>query len=286
MNLYHYCPTEAFHSIISNREIRLTSLSLSNDSMEGQLVKELLCELARKDNLSSSHIDKIKDAASGLDKVLDGLGFCLSEEKDLLSQWRGYANDACGVSIGFSKEYLELLAESYRGGDVSGFSLQQVIYEHNEQEEAIKPTYNKIKEYIDKGAFKPFAHRTILGSKTEEEIERENRETKKFFGRVYMSMLLLMGELFRLKSIAFKEETEWRLISLLVRCAGDKCSFSVSPKKIKPYRSFKLTDFDVNPIEEIVVGPKNDTPKDVLESFLWQNGFEQTKISYSNASYQ
>lgn len=26
---------------------------------------------------------------------------CFSEEKDLLSQWRGYANNGAGVAIGF-----------------------------------------------------------------------------------------------------------------------------------------------------------------------------------------
>lgn len=285
MILYHYCPTEAFHSIISNKEIRLTSLSLSSDTMEGQLVTELLCELARKDNMDSNYIDRIKEAASLLNK-LDGLGFCLSEKKDLLSQWRGYANDACGISIGFSKKYLELLADSYKGGDVSGFALKKVIYDPSEQEEAIRPTYNKIKEYIEQGAFRPLRHRTILGSMTDDEIEKVNVEIKKLFGSVYMSMLLFIGELYILKSMAFKEEVEWRLISLFFRDIRDVCSFSVTSDKIKPYRSFKLAELGVSAIEEIVLGPKNTTPKDIVESFLKQNGFEQTKVSYSEASYQ
>ena len=138
----------------------------------------------------------------------------------------------------------------------------------------ITPTYNRIKGYIDQGAFRPFSHRTILDSKTDDEIEKENKENRKLLRSVYMSMLLLIGELYALKSMAFKEEVEWRLISLFMfRGAGDVCSFSVTADRIKPYRSFKLDDLGVNAIEEIVLGPKNATPADIIDSFLKQNGF-------------
>ena len=47
MILYHYCSNIAFHSIIENRRIWLSSLSLSNDSMEGRIVAEILARMAK-----------------------------------------------------------------------------------------------------------------------------------------------------------------------------------------------------------------------------------------------
>lgn len=45
-----------------------------------------------------------------------GLGFCLSAERDLLSQWRGYTGDGAGVAIGFNRLYLEELTKAnYEG---------------------------------------------------------------------------------------------------------------------------------------------------------------------------
>ena len=39
--------------------------------------------------------------------------FCLSEEKDLLSQWRGYADDGKGIFIGFNGEFLDGICSLY-----------------------------------------------------------------------------------------------------------------------------------------------------------------------------
>lgn len=286
MTLYHYCPTEAFYSIISNKKIWLTSLSLSNDSMEGQLVKHILGEMAENDGLDKVHINKLQEASSSLNVMFDGLGFCLSEKKDILSQWRGYANDAYGVSIGFSEEYLKLLAGSSMGDKVSGFTLKKVIYNPIDQEKAMKPTYDKIKEFINKGAFNRFSRGTLLTPKSDEEIEKENEEIRKNFSSLYGSILLFIGELFLLKSKAFQEEFEWRLISLFCKKTEDTCSFYASSEKLKPYRSFELADHGTSPIDEIVLGPKNTTPKYVVESFLKQSGFNDVKISYSEASYR
>src|SRR5690606_28676010 len=36
----------------------------------------------------------------------EGFALCLSEKGDLLSQWRAYARDGTGISIGFSSDFL------------------------------------------------------------------------------------------------------------------------------------------------------------------------------------
>ena len=172
MALYHYCPNEAFHSIISNREIRLSSLSLSNDYMEGKLVEKGILKIAEEDRLNMDQMEGLKGALTYISSTADGLGFCLSEKKDLLSQWRGYANDANGVSIGFSKNYLELLSNSLRDDKTPRFTLNQVIYKPDEIASVLNPTYQKIKEHIDKGAFKRPVYPGLLSIRPKEEYEK------------------------------------------------------------------------------------------------------------------
>ena len=113
-----------------------------------------------------------------------------------------------------------------------------------------------------------------------------NNEIKKQQYSLSMTMLLFIGELYLLKAKAFQGEFEWRLISLLIKTADDVYSFYPNFDKIKPYRAFKLKGLEINPIEEIVLGPKNITPKYVVESFLKQSGFKDVKVSSSEASYR
>jgi hypothetical protein len=133
----------------------------------------------------NTYIQKLQEFIGGVESIFDGLGFCLSATGDLLSQWRGYANNASGISIGFSKKYLEELSKELgnKGPDFTikepGFTLQQVKYDLKAQKEMIRPTYEKIKELIDEGAFKYPRPSTILDTKTDEEIEIENKKIKK-----------------------------------------------------------------------------------------------------------
>lgn len=116
MSLYHYCSNEVFFSIVDRREIWLSSLNLSNDSMEGKLLSSVILQLASDDGLQADHLRLLREQVEYLEGYFDGLGFCLSERGDLLSQWRGYAADGAGVSIGF-------LTATWRAW-VSGIALQ------------------------------------------------------------------------------------------------------------------------------------------------------------------
>jgi hypothetical protein len=265
--LYHYCPNNAFHSIIENRRIWLSSLSLSNDSMEGKLVAEILAPIAKADKLDQNTIDRLHESVSLLEQVVDGLGFCLSEEGDLLSQWRGYAGDATGVSIGFSKDYLEHLAETSRpvqDSEKSGFTLERVEYDPEIQGNLLKPTYVEIKKLINEGAFKFPSRRGILDVRSDDEIKKDNEKIKRAFSNLSMRVLMLFGKLFLLKTTAFREEKEWRLISYLVKTGNDRCSFRALNDRIVPFREFDLLQSESGSIAEVILGPKNTTPNYVI----------------------
>ena len=153
--LYHYCSTDAFLSMVATRAVWLSSLSLSNDTMEGKIVSDVISRLTVRDGLDRASIDQLKQMVDRLGELFEGLGFCLSEEGDLLSQWRGYASDGTGVSIGFSRQYLEWLAEESKEKDTSGFTLMQVQYEPEVHETEVYPTYAEVKRLVKEGALKP-----------------------------------------------------------------------------------------------------------------------------------
>jgi hypothetical protein len=101
-----------------------------------------------------------------------------------------------------------------------------------------------------------------------------------------MTVLTLFTKLFLLKSEAFSEEQEWRLVAYFIKSADESCSFKAYSDRITPYREYKLLPLEEKPIVEVILGPKNITPVYVLESFLKQNGFNNFKISHSKVTYR
>ncbi|MCA2408452.1 DUF2971 domain-containing protein [Rhizobium leguminosarum] len=123
--LYHYCSASTFQLIISNRKVRLSDLTQSNDSAEGEWYWKVLGSLFEGTELPAWFTStREHHAAWNLQRVT--LGLCLSEEGDLLSQWRGYADDGRGFSIGFRPSLLDTL---------HGPGLYKAIYSPVEQME-------------------------------------------------------------------------------------------------------------------------------------------------------
>jgi len=266
--LYHYCSNSAFHSIITNKAIRLSSLSLGNDYMEGKLVSELIVEMAEEDSLAPEETQRLKESVSDFESYIDGLGFCLSGREDLLSQWRGYADDASGVSIGFSKNYLRQLSTTCFNTKKADFHLEKVVYEKEAQKKLINLAYTGIKKALNK-----IPH--IGTSKATEFI-------------LYPNKALFWNKLFLLKTKAFHEEREWRFVSLFFKNWKAPCSFRPLDDKIIPYRELELKRLVKYPdrIVKVYLGPKNKTPKYVIELFLEKNGFKNVEVVRSSASYR
>lgn len=283
--LYHYCPTESFYSIIKNHSIWLSSLSQSNDYMEGKLVTSAIGRLAQADNLNEYLTTQIQEHVELVRALVDGLGFCLSEDNDLLSQWRGYAADATGIAIGFSKDYLSELANANQDKSPKSFTLERVDYEETLHDAHVKPAYDKIRQLSNEGAFKPIIGRGLLDTRTDEDIRVEQENTLKANSEAFGEITRLIPKLFLLKSIAFKEEHEWRLISNQIVGSRDH-KHKFGNNQIIPYREFELLKLSQNPIVEIVLGPKLSTPKKVIENFLWLNGFTDVKVTISKATYR
>jgi hypothetical protein len=254
--------------------------------MEGKLVASAIARLAEKDSLDQDTIRHLQDSIGGLEQIIDGLGFCLSEDGDLLSQWRGYASDATGVAIGFSTEYLNWLSETSIGRDEPGFTLQQVVYEPSAHESLVQPTYLQVKQLIDAGALKIYRSRGLLDTRTDAEIAQENAANRKAYSQLSLRLLSLFSKLFHLKAYAFREEREWRLLSYLVKGGEDFCSYRAVHDRLIPYRQVALVGLERTPIREVILGPKHNTPPKVVEDFLKQNQYGVVQVRRSEASYR
>ena len=286
--LYHYCSTSAFHSIVSSRSLHLSSLSLSNDTLEGKLVANAVARLAERDGLDRAVHERLQSHLRFFDEYADGLGFCLSEDGDVLSQWRGYAADATGLAIGFSRNYLEWLSQQWDPEDgVPGFNLDRVSYDPNEHDAEVEPTYQKIRKLIDAGVFKS-PQLTIL---QEEPTETEKEEGQKRFKQLQMELAVttltgFLDNLYTLKSPAFREEREWRLISHSLVGGSEVLSYRPVADRLSPYRKYDLIDLSRQPIAEVVIGPKHLTPPNIVQACLKQYGFGDVKVRRSAASYR
>ena len=286
--LYHYCSTAAFHSIVESKSIHLSSLSLSNDTLEGKLVADAVARLAERDGLNSSMRERLQSHLHFFDEYADGLGLCLSEDDDLLSQWRGYAANATGVAIGFSRDYLQWLSKQWTPeAEVPGFKLDQVSYDRDRHDAEVEPTYSKILKLIDAGAFE-FPRQTILEEKsTEEEEEEERKRFKKLQMQLAVTTLTgFLGNLYTFKSPAFREEREWRLISHSLIGGDEVLSYRPAADRLVPYRKYDLKCLERQPIAEVVIGPKHLTPTNVIQACLKLNGFGDVTVRRSEASYR
>ena len=118
--IYHYCSMDTFNIIMKNKTLRLSDITKSNDSQEKLLIYNHL-KKAMTNAFKSLHLtikpedsdgvgSYLSTAKKDLDEVVHqkSLVICFSKAEDLLSQWRGYANDGRGFSIGFDLELLKL----------------------------------------------------------------------------------------------------------------------------------------------------------------------------------
>lgn len=279
--LYHYCPTEAFLSIIQKKEIWLSYLKLSNDSKEGKLASKAIDRLAKDDNLDEIIKNRLILSIDLLQNIYDGFGFCLSAEGDLLSQWRAYAANGTGISIGFSRKFF-----TNTESESEFFGFEQVKYKDNEHNEIVRNTYNEIKKHIEYGAFNPNPQKNYLSPQTENDINKETLRIKKEYELAIIKLQKLFPGIYFLKPENFQEEKEWRLVfSFPVQDLIKNIQYRHNNNIISPYKVIKINK-PRESIDEIILGPKHETPHKVIKNLLKKHGFIDIPIKPSELSYR
>lgn len=257
--LYHYTNSAVLVSIIQSRKIRLSARWHLNDPREGEDFKDLLNEY-----VSAKRADEEK--AKIAMKSLDSLRFyvaCFSEDGDLLSQWRAYAQDGEGLSIGFNREYLfkclatqsEMVARPVEYADNLG--------DLNSNGEA----YTAFSTVLTHGA--------APGDKVLQTLAKVR---------------------WAIKRKAYQEEKEHRLILTSVNPTSTPAPLGKTKVKRQFFgaktevRDYVEVEFDAADwallIPEVVIGPKNRTDLTVLQDFLAANGLPNTTTRISAVHYR
>lgn len=286
MNLYHYCSNAAFLSIVSKREIWASEFSLSNDALEGKWALDIFRRFCSEKGIRELDIAALVQDWALMSGIVGGVGFCLSEEGDLLSQWRAYANDGAGVSIGFSKEYFEALGNlKMNRNDKFNAHITKVIYDEETQRELVAEHGAEIIKLVQDGGLRTPS--LIFGETDDELRHRQEKRRKIMFGL----FLVFFRYVHSLKNPAFAEEKEWRLISHVL---GGKdplkelkeMEFRSLIDRIIPFRRIALDDVGIAPIAEVVLGPRNITPKEIVIAMLRKCSIEDVTVRRSSASYR
>jgi hypothetical protein len=285
MNLFHYCSNAAFLSIISTRSIWMSEFSLSNDSLESKWIRTVFSDCCDERKIQTLEKDGLLKMLDGIISYMGAAGFCMSEESDMLSQWRAYSDNASGVSIGFNSLYFDALSKTkHSRGDDFNAVLSKVEYNIEKQKELMEEPLRHIFERTGKAAFEPL---TLLTMTPEAEEQRKEAHRS-----LSLAVFLLFPFLHRFKNPAFQEEREWRLISFVTPKDSTggmdmhRMDFRPLTDRIVPYRALVLEELESSPISEVVLGPRNITPEHVIESALMRHGWANVAVRRSSASYR
>lgn len=320
--LYHYASMEKGTSILKHKNIRLSDITKSNDVKEmsiffPDLFDEMLKNYDEHNGFSYKFEYKGKGnrQAFGLfvnelkkkiekefeDGSIATFALCLSEEGDLLSQWRGYADDGKGICFGLNvEEILKFVGIS----SVSGFSLEKVEYLSKEQiDEWVKNVANQMLGIVE----------IILGAIEEGNIQYYSAKEfdEDIFNTIYYNILSEVEESIKFKTEGFKEEKEWRFfiknslnkddikgkkitsIGTLGEGArrktskyvADNVEFNIKENDMVPFVSLKFEKFHNNLINQVICGPNNKIREKDLELFLRKYGYRNCKGRKTNITY-
>lgn len=274
--LFHYCSADAFQSICKNRTLRFSSIDAMNDSMELkwglQKLHEVLLEWKEKQGPSVQLDDFIQTLERHLDSLVTTfhkLAICFSLEGDVLSQWRAYADDGKGFSLGF---------EPFNFGDVTkGAALRKIVYDENDQHEELLNRINIL--------FGDFI----------------NAEQRSVENNMWLDCAVLDSDLAAFKNPAFSEEQEVRaLLQLKVnnretrRFLGTdvwtrnlEINFLMRNNVPVPYIDvFFRNNDEGSALSKVLLGPKNPATVEQIEIYLETIGIVGVEVIKSIASYR
>ncbi|MGE4521925.1 MAG: DUF2971 domain-containing protein [Acetobacter sp.] len=279
--LWHYCSAETFEKVCNSGHIFLGDLDSMNDYQEGRWLRD---QIGRRVSSSAQEFIPYLEAT----RIRFHLGpfvTSLSEDGDLLSQWRAYANGGRGTALGLSPEKLSIPIFQIDREQLSGYTaLCNVIYDTDLQEalaDAVASIINSIVSEMQGKYFPPEAHPYI-------------------FCAAHINMNLHYIEpLF--KNPAFREEKEWRIIrfpksSLMntwkapsdVRLSDETevttLRFRTTLDDIVPYFVFPEDNTLGRMIKGITLGPLNRMRDHPLALFLSKSGLSDYVIRRSSAT--
>ena len=269
--IYHYCNSIAFWSICTNRSMWLSSIFNMNDTKELIWGRDLLLDTLKNNKRLFPQEFRMLMIFNiySVDGDLLPLIASFSKNGDLLSQWRAYADDAKGFSIGFCKNTIS---------NTLPVNMKNISYNRKEQEELI---FNSL----------------IVFHKWWEKLKDENLSI------MTDPLLSFSMDLASLKNPSFYEEQEVRVIHLLTKNRDNNTWFDAGGHNVKeeiipglpvlsrvsinkdiPYIDMPL--IDQNSIQKVILGSKNPESIDSVREKLNSLGLGHVLVEKSLSTYQ
>jgi hypothetical protein len=269
--LYHYCSAEAFKAIVENGCLWLSDAAHMNDAFEGKWLDTIIERLIIPSQdwgqwFEAGHIFHDYQVFKKPFYIA-----CFSEQGDLLSQWRAYANDGQGISIGFNFDNSSLPTgltfTNVFHMSMLGCTVDRVIYEEDAQLEAVQRVF-KYHDYIMRGDLHPYVYDAAIDT-----------------GRDCLAYLARL-----LKHSGFREEREWRLI---YDGESDRKGMGIDMVRKQRLRGeARINYFEFgfraigHTIREILLGPKCSMSSREAEQLLKGANHQDVEVKRSGVPYR
>lgn len=234
--VYHYTDAAGLYGMMKSKCLWLTNYRFLNDTSEFAYTKELVRSLIGAANVK--HPDAVVTSLQArivhyqsMNAPSAGYVFSLSEHSDDLSQWRGYANEGKGFTVGLCGESLNSAAASQKD-----FGFAQVEYDPDRQRKPLKQALQELERVLREEIAKE-------GHREKQLIE----EAARLFDYVAENRSSLN------KHASFQAEREWRVFAYP---AGDEeVKVRLSKDRLIPYLEISLADAPRLPIKTVGIGP-------------------------------
>lgn len=245
MKLYHYTDQNGFIGIFDSRTLWATKIQYLNDHNEYYLAAKIASKILKERIEKETDFDIRFTYEEFLNRIqlMSHINVCvcsLSEQGDLLSQWRGYSNKMGGYSIGFDFDSIESIAKR------NGFELVKCIYDEEQQVNKVESVINEAIGIVDQGSRYGI-----------------NRKSIDYFEETLLKLAPV------LKDSHFSEEAEWRLVGIANTMS---LSFRAGNSMLLPFKKISLgSKLELKEmVQEIIIGhtPHIDLAKQATQSFL------------------
>ena len=313
--VYHYCDNHKMASILSGKTLRMSDITKSNDYEEVKLffpgILDAIEDEYRKDEFLLQYKGSTNRDALGklLDWEYDILRYefdrggvtnfvvCFCEDGDVLSQWRGYADNGKGCSLGFSVKELKEYCNTYKGI----LRFEKVEYK----------TVKEISDTIVEKSLKVLnelrgLRKWIVESMPSFDEEKIEKMCQYCFHQMISGVL--MSSL-KYKNDSFKEEQEWRLFFSqqiykfakwiysdeeietivyddMLKVIKNRIEFNITSDDLIPFYPINFTEISPNPIKQIIVGPQNKIMEKDFSLYVASNKLSDIDFKYSRISYR
>lgn len=186
--LYHYSSPGGLLGMMESKSLWMSNIRYQNDSEEYKHIFSIFKKVMQEEYPGFDFEQQLEDEKSREAFVPPIFTFSLTENKDLLSQWRGYCPKG-GYSFSFDRVQLNYFITRF------GLSVHQCVYDEDEQKKIIREQVIR---------FSPEEWEEINSG-------RKDMGSNFMYGLKYMrNRLASLAPV--LKHHAFREEVEWRLI--------------------------------------------------------------------------